>query len=75
MEVSDMDKNRFNEECDTMATASFTKNFVVKDSDLSKEIARDIKSNKSTIIKPTQKTIEETSFIGSEELLKRLSRR
>ena len=64
-----------NRELDKMATASFTKNFVVKDSALSDKIARDIKSNKSTIIKPSQKTINETSFVGSEELSKRLLRR
>lgn len=59
---------------DKMATASFTKNFVVRDSVLSDKIVRDIKSNKSTIIKPSQKTINETSFVGSEELAKRLLR-
>lgn len=65
----------FNEEDDIMATVSFTKNFVVKDKEVSDRIAHDIKSGKSTMIKPSQKTINETSFVGSAELSRQLLRR
>ncbi len=55
-----------------MATASFDKNFIIKDRRTARRVLKALESPKSKIKKPNSKININEDFARSEELLKRL---